>query len=262
MVPSPIKDPRLKELAFQTRFAAELLKAYNAFMEGVTKVERLVQEAKDTAKLANEQLSRIHQLPRGPQGIQGPRGVPGPAGKDGYSPSIEEITGAVMRLVRIPKDGKDGKDADEEKIVKMVVKELKKQKIPLKEDFEGMRSEISSYRHQLAGKHYGKDTWARGGGDTVIAGTNVTIVPNENGQKVISANGGGSSILTETVTATDAGGNNVNIDLTQLSQPWTSIQMVIRNGVIQNQSKWSIVGDTLTLTGAVTTNDFQIQYIY
>lgn len=73
---------------------------------------------------------------------------------------------------------------------------------------------------------------------------------------------GGANVATDTVTATDAGGNTVDIDLTQLSHPWTTVQMVIRNGAIQNKNKWSIAGDVLTLTGAVPTNDFQVQFTY
>lgn len=74
--------------------------------------------------------------------------------------------------------------------------------------------------------------------------------------------GGSANIFTEAVTATDAGGNNVNIDLTQLTYSWTLIQNVFRNGNLTDKNKWSILGDTLTLTGAVATNSFQITYNY
>jgi hypothetical protein len=98
-----------------------------------------------------------------------------------------------------------------------------------------------------------------------FVGAGVTAVQLSDGVIVVTIPGGGGSgaqIATETVTATDAGGNNVNIDLTQLANAWASVEFVARNGAIQDKSKWSIVGDVLTLTGAVSTNSFQIQYTY
>jgi len=73
---------------------------------------------------------------------------------------------------------------------------------------------------------------------------------------------GSSNLATEEVTATDAGGNNVDIDLTQLAHAWTTIQLVTRNGQILDQNRWSVAADVLTVTGAVTTNSFQVQYTY
>lgn len=97
-----------------------------------------------------------------------------------------------------------------------------------------------------------------------FVGAGVTAVSISDGVIVVTIPGGGGSaqIATETVIATDAGGNNVNIDLTQLANAWASVEFVARNGAIQDRSKWSIAGDVLTLTGAVSTNSFQIQYSY
>ena len=100
----------------------------------------------------------------------------------------------------------------------------------------------------------------------IIEGPNtdlsVSIVGDQANIIISATSGGGVNIDTQTVTATDAGGNNVDIDLTQLNNAWTSIQVVWRNGSAQDRSKWSIVGDNLTLTGAVSTNSYQIQYTY
>jgi hypothetical protein len=271
----PTRSPfQIKELAFQTRFAAELLKAYNAFMGTVPRIEAMVQEARTLAQEARNQLARVQNLPKGEKGdsVRGPQGPQGKEGREGYSPikgkdyftesEILEVAKRAATFVLTPEDGKDA-EIDYDTVVKMVYEKMKEEGY-LMEEITGVRNEVASYRSQLAGKIYGKNTWARGAGDTIAAGTNITITTDEDGNKVISAQGGtgGAQIATETVTATDAGGNNVNIDLTQLANAWTSIELVIRNGVIQNQSKWSIVGDTLTLTGAVSTNDFQIQYVY
>lgn len=233
-----------------------MLDEYKAAKTSVEKYESL------TTRFLRE-IERIEKMQRGEQGAPGRDGRDGRDGKDAEEVDLRALARAAAALVRTPQDGKDA-IVDYNKIRKDVVRDIVQNKRLKTSDIEGLRNEIDSYRNQLAGKHYGKDTWARGGGDTVAAGTNVTITVDENGNKVISAQGGsgGAQIATETVTATDAGGNNVDIDLTQLSNPWSTIEMVIRNGVIQNQSKWSITGDTLTLIGAVATNDFQLQYTY
>lgn len=95
-------------------------------------------------------------------------------------------------------------------------------------------------------------------------GKYVRVNSTEDGLEYASGTGGGggsASIATETVTAT-TNGSGVDIDLTQLDEAWGTIQMVIRNGSVQDRSKWSINGDTLTLTGAVSSNSFQIMYSF
>lgn len=55
---------------------------------------------------------------------------------------------------------------------------------------DGLEQTMNAFRSQL-GRGY-----LHGGGDTVVAGTNITIVTNANGQKVISSTGGGGTPAT------------------------------------------------------------------
>lgn len=138
-------------------------------------------------------------------------------GDKGETPKIADIVEALKPHIPAPIPGAPGKNAviDEKKLVKRIlalippskevtlpaieiptveslVEEIKKKKLLTKEHVAGLTEEIASYRNQLAGKHYGRDTWARGGGDTVAAGSNITIT-TVNGVKTISSSGSGGS---------------------------------------------------------------------
>ncbi len=146
-------------------------------------------------------------------------------GRPGKDVDDESIFQRLLAKLPKPKDGKNAviKDEHLRKVAAMVktdtldydrLLDLIKEKLTVK-DIPGLSGEIASYRNQLAGKQYGKDTWARGGGDTVSAGTNVTITALSDGTKRISASGGGaSSPLTPTGTV-----NAVNTVFGVLSQP-------------------------------------------
>lgn len=128
-----------------------------------------------------------------------------PTPKDGDSPDPETIVGRVLELIPKPKEIKP-LAIDHEKIADLVVEKISKGKKLKIEHVAGLKEEVASYRNQLAGKVYGRDTWARGGGDTVVAGTNVSFTKDANGNKVINATGG-SSATPLTPTGTIDGSN-------------------------------------------------------
>lgn len=122
-----------------------------------------------------------------------------PTPQDGKSVDEAAVVRRIVGTIRLPEDGKPGKNAviDHEALSDLVVQKIvggKKLKV---EHIAGLRGEVDSYRAQLAGKQYGKDTWARGGGDTVVAGSNVTFGKDANGNKIINATGS-ASYLTPT----------------------------------------------------------------
>lgn len=110
------------------------------------------------------------------------------------------IAGKVLALIPKQKNTEKVPEIDHEKIAGLVVDAIVKGKLLKMEHIDGLDPAMKVVSSQLAGKIYGKDTWARGGGDTVAAGVNVTIT-NVNGQKVISASGGsGFTALAATET--------------------------------------------------------------
>lgn len=245
MPQSPLQLKDLGQMAVQTRLGVELFKAMQGLREAMDDVRGLVQEAHTISNEARTHLSRVQSLPRGERGERGEKGDNTPIkGVDYATPQeIQELAEQVRKAIREPKDGKtpvkgvdfateedyvaiarlaatlipkprDGKDAvirleDIESAVEGV---LKKRKIKTTE-IDGLDSTIRSFSSQLAGKIYGKDTWARGGGDTVEAGSGIFITSSD-GKKVISASGSGITIETPTGTV-----NASNTTFTPTAEP-------------------------------------------
>lgn len=195
---SPIQLPTIRkqdEASFLILSLREELRKIADFKESL---EKSLEEAIARAEAVVERTSRIQ---KGETGAQGPRGLSvkgdrgpkgekgdrGEKGEDGVTPTIpiEEIVSRVTAQLMIPMDGKDGKDAvfDYEELKKRVQKELGKVKV---EDIEGLNPALEKML-----KNYG--AYIHGGGDTVAAGTNVTITTNSAGSKVISAASGSGS---------------------------------------------------------------------
>lgn len=208
------------------------------------------------------------------KGLKGDQGEPGQSikGDPGYTPQrgidyftqedINEIIKEVLKKATPIKgvhfnDGIDGKDAelpDVEQLVKLAVKQIKELK-------GNDRIELTSIRNgeQIArALNYpkvkgvlkdmpdslleGDQRWG-GGGDTVVAGTDITITTNATGQKVISA-ASGFDILIATGTVD---GNNTIFTFTQVPT------VVVSDGVWLTQldnngnAQWTNVGTTITM---------------
>lgn len=106
-------------------------------------------------------------------------------------PKIGDLTNAVLKA--LPKNKASLKviqerfEVDPMSVVQKIM-ELPEGKFQLStKHIEGLEQTISAFQSQL-GRGY-----LHGGGDTVVAGTNITITTNSAGQKVISASGGGGS---------------------------------------------------------------------
>lgn len=230
--------PEIKALAgdqqrsrFMEKALADLLAIHDRFLTAIENHTVSVKEVKEYANSIQDHAERITTLPPGEKGDS-------IKGDPGESVDFEAVVAEVLNRIPKPENGKDSnpdliatrvitrlkqdkKDTQKESIIDIpaiieaVIGHLKDNKVLTKEHINGLDGELSSYRNQLAGKHYGKDTWARGGGDTVTAGSNVTITQNANGQKVISASGGGAS--TPLTPTGDVDGMNTIFGV--LSQP-------------------------------------------
>jgi len=213
-------DEKIAELDAKVEYALQLEKGEKG-------------EDADEQKIADWVLSQIRQP------------------KDGVSPDPEEVINEVLsRLPKLP---------NKEQIVAEVLKQLPTPKASLKIikeelnlDKEALLDEILK-DPKLKVKFDGLDAqlkvldrrYIHGGGDTVSAGSGITIT-NVNGTKQISATGSGSfSVLAATGDIDDT-----NTTFTFTSAP----TIVVINGAsyletsnVGGSPAWSIVGTTVTL---------------
>lgn len=169
-------------------------------------------------------LARAQELETSFDNVKkGPKGSDGIDGVDAVVPDVETIARAAAKYIPVPKNGNPGKDAqpvnlkklaraaakhvvvptvlppketDPEVIVGRILEHFKEGKVKLNvAHLEGLEQTLSPIRNLLA------RGGIRGGGDTVAAGTNVTITRLANGQVQISASSGaGFTALTATET--------------------------------------------------------------
>lgn len=256
MIKSPYQHPiieKLKADAAIIKLAQELVTVHEKFIAKLDEINFTI----------NKKVG-----PKGDRGIQGPKGEKGEKGEDGYSPSIQDITNQVLSKIELPKNGKDGKDGfvpikgidyltenDIAFLKQEVLKSLPVQK-QNDEDFlhlftkkgkklsikhiDGLEQTISAFSNQL-GRGY-----LHGGGDTVKAGTNITLTSNSDGTKTITAGGG----TVETPTGTI---DNSNVTFTVTTIPkW----IVVNGAQYFEGAGYSRVGLTLTLESVVGTGGF------
>lgn len=153
----------------------------------------LVQKVDDKMVEVDFALEKVDSAISDLQNIEIPKGE---KGEDGISPNKEEIINEVVS--RVPK-------IDEDKLVSKVLKQIPQSKSSLKiiqesidqdklieeilpkikiktENVEGLDTTLKSLDRKALDRRY-----MHGGGDTVKAGTNVTITTDSSGNKVISA---------------------------------------------------------------------------
>lgn len=209
------------------------------------------------------EIKRVDSLPRGEKGDKGDRGsqgIPGKNGKDGKNgvdgktptkgidfntkADKEELILSVLSRIRTPKDGEDAV-VDEEKIVSDVIEKLKEGIIGV-DHVNGLRNELTSYRNQMAMKQAGQ----HGGGDTIVAGTNIQITNLANGTKQISAIGAGTGSVTDVsiVAANGFAGSVANSTTTPAITLTTTITGLLK-------------GNGTAISAAVANTDYQVPII-
>ena len=131
----------------------------------------------------------------------------------------------------------------------------------------GVENEISSYRNQLAGKQYGKDTYVRGGGMTMSAGSNITLVPKADGTVEINASGGGSgtNVTTQYQLTAVAAGLDATIDLSQLTNfaTFSDLIAVYQNNIMLTEGlNFTLAGSTVTVINGTDSDIYNVTYSY
>lgn len=247
----------------------------------MTQAERLAEYRRKASPMADVllhiQYVKGDKGDKGDDGEQGPKGEAGVGidGTDGKDGAVGERGPAGRNGVdglngKSGKDGRNGKDGTApapQTIIDAVLRELAAGKFIKPEHVEGLGENIKSVKELVK---FLKAGGFRGGGMSLVSGSNVTIVQNPNGTYTISASGGGSSNLTtEKVVAVQVV-DNATIDLTQLAHTFTSILFVTLEGAVllPNGSaaiptpSWSRTGNTITVYNANAAGAFLVQYTY
>ena len=235
------------------------------------------------AELRNPTLGLIKsiQMLKGEKGDQGEQGEPGYTPVKGYDyftdDEIKAIIAYIQSGVSDGKDGKDGQDGkngrtptryidywtseDQDKIVSEVLSKVPKAKDGVSPKIEDVvklvlkeikMPETKGFITETKLAEFLRRGGFRGGGDTVAAGSGISIAINANGQKEISATGSGSFTLLSVVTGAV---DDTNTVFTFASAP----SMVVingstyRNGSTAMGGTISIVGTTVTLPNPVGT---------
>lgn len=249
----------------------------------------MLQALQELTHLYNElkpALDRVLALESGYKDIkQGPPGLPGRSikgdkGDPGKSIVHEEVVADVVKKISQPevlqdhlkvvagmvlanmpkvkgkrgKRGADGKGVDAD-TMRAVVEQIAAARKIRPEHIEGLEQTLSALRNAQG---------MRGGGDTVAAGSNITITYS-NGKAIISSTGGGANVTVEELAPTTSG-SNITLNLAQLTHTFTAVLGVWKNGQLLTKSDatfgWSRSGNTITVLNATTDDQFQVQYTY
>lgn len=248
----------------------ELVAQLNKLNDKVNEVDVLKNELTDklieanyTINQAQIQLERAKEIQKGDKGDNADNQaiaewvlsqIPKP--KDGESVDEEKVVSTILSKIVIPKP-KDGvtPTIDEKAIAKKVFGMIKPVEVDHQAIVDKVFEDITTGKKKLSTKHIGDFTEGleqtikpikrlaegfRGGGDTVDAGTGISIV-NIGGKKIISSTGG-TGFTIETPTGTVDG---ANVTFTVTSTP----KYIISDGTTYFDGQgYTIVGLTLTLT--------------
>lgn len=120
-------------------------------------------------------------------------------------PKIDETSLLKKFIAQIPKNKADLKiiqehfETDPMSVINKILEMGDSFKINAG-SINGLDQTVRAFHNQI-----GRRGYIHGGGDTVVAGTNITIVTNPQGQKVISSTAGGSGTVTSVSVATANG---------------------------------------------------------
>lgn len=229
----------MDELYALKKLLTEKIGSYESKIDGIKRLHE------DMIAKAHSVESRLNQIaviqgPEGPQGKPGAtmKGDPGEPAVIDYGFLITEI----MDKLPAPKDGVSP-TIDEEKLLEALFKRIKQKGLKLS-DIVGLEETITSFSNRMMHK----EPYMHGGGDTVAAGSGVTIT-NTNGTKVISSTGGAAlSIIAVAGTIDDS-----NVSFTAASEP----TLLNVNGAFYQKTggsyTWTYVAGTITLNNPVGT---------
>lgn len=179
----------------------------------------------------------------GKDGRDGRDGIDGKDGKDAIV-NIDVIVERVRKLIKAPKDGKDATISIDDIVSKILTLPGEKFKLNTKQ-IDGLDQTIRAMQSQIGERGY-----LHGGGDTVQAGTNITLTRLANGKTLISSTGGGTpggpvnSIQYNNPPGTFAGDAGFFRDITNATNRYGIFIDGVSGATNRNASLWS--GSLLT----------------
>jgi hypothetical protein len=212
---------------------------------------------------AHEHLQRATKIQKGDKGdsIKGDKGdtpairdiiaaviphIPKPIKGDmGDTPAISDIVKEVLKKIPAPKEVK-APVIDHEKIATIVLDSIQKKKKLKIGDIDGFEQTMAPIRHLAAG--------FRGGGDTVAAGSGVSITIS-NGVKTISATGSaGTSVYNEVVSGS---GNTFTLAHTPIAG---TVRVYERGQRILPTINYTLTGSIITTVDTLSAGDLNCDY--
>lgn len=268
-----------KEKAYE-----ELLKAMSEGEFGMTKyIWQYISKIEDAIDVVPTFQKKIDDFIKeykikdgkdGATGAQGPVGATGPKGEKGDSIAGPQGPAGTDGL-----DGTDGVHGKDGEQGRAPAHEWDGTKIRF-QNSDGSWGEWTDLRGPTGstGQSYGPGEGMGGGLERILAiggferqgateilfGDNLIVTRTGNGVRVDAQAGGtasGVSFITEELTPTQVG-NDITLDLTQLSQTYVAIQFVTRQGQILAESGWSKTSDTITVFNAAADEVFSVQVTY
>ncbi len=206
---------------------------------------------------AQKAIDEVSKIQRGSQGFQGmkgekgeaivgPRGEAGPQGPKG-DVGDTPVAGLDFPMPKDGIDGKDGKDANPLVVVEYIKKLPAGKRLQI-EHIDGLKQTIDAYGRQIT-----EPKW-RGGGDTVVAGTGITITRSfATGKSTISFSGG-TVIENELVAGS---GTTFTLANTPIAG---SVKLYAARNRIYPTTDWTIVGTVITTVLTWSAGDLIADY--
>lgn len=239
-------------------------------MKSIADLHNLYGQLSDGLQMVKNAIATFESVKQGKQGVPGTPGKHGKDGRDGQVPSLEILQEMLRSILKTIPSAKDEKPFDEDRMIDVLLSSQKFRKLMknigskkeenvqdpeslmrmVMSEFEkrlpdvgAIEAKIAEVRNHVATKN----NW-RGGGDTVVAGTGVTITNTVNGNKKITATATGLSIITVSGTINDS-----NMTFTAAVLP----TLLNINGAFYKQTggaiTWTYAVGTITLSSPIGT---------
>lgn len=207
---------------------------------------------------AQKKIDEVSKMQRGERGMVGGRGEKGERGGDGPKGDAGErgpvgprgetpIAGIDFPL---PKDGIDGKDASPEEVLNYIRKLPKGKKLKIA-DTDMLQEVLDALSRQMSERKFGGEM--RGGGDTVAAGSGISISRSSNGVTTISSSAG--SVVENEIIA--GSGTTFTLANTPVAG---SVKLYAARNRIYPTTDWTISGAVITTVLSWSAGDLIADY--